>query len=353
MFSHEQRYCFVDTTKVDRYHKEIIDPTIFAADTLHNDLVCTLYELLQEMNQNPTISCLRSISSSLPMNALSLRFAEIGDNYTAELQKLHDNTIAELKKACLELAIEIDEDAKYFSAEYRPKGTKGAAQRATETLVFPYNEKARLKRDRELRAEFNLSLSQENLAELEVDPAPPLSETPPNPPLSGENPDQSAEPEPQPSGPKTRPRDQVKTNLMVGAPPEQSAGASARKARRARVKDTHLAGLRPKKASPPQAVVTPTPAVTDGFIDDLATEQEFNAMIKDKVSLSAPEQLDIPDLGKHQYVRNFRKNDKGFFDYVGYRDCHEISRTKDEATGKWIYKKTTKIPTDSIHMSNP
>ena len=94
------------------------------------------------------------------------------------------------------------------------------------------------------------------------------------------------------------------------------------------------------------------PALADGFIDDLATEQEFNALVNGKVTLSAPEQLDIPDLDKHQFVKNFRKNDKGFFDYVGWQDCHEISRTQD-AAGKWVYKKTTKIPTDSIHMSNP
>ncbi len=79
-------------------------------------------------------------------------------------------------------------------------------------------------------------------------------------------------------------------------------------------------------------------------------------MIKDKVSLSAPEQLDIPNLTEplNWCIRKSTRQDpEAFIDYISMYDCHEISRTKDEATGKWIYKKTTKIPTDSIHMSNP
>ena len=70
------------------------------------------------------------------------------------------------------------------------------------------------------------------------------------------------------------------------------------------------------------------------------------------MTLSQPEQLDIPNLTDHEYVRRFQKNDKGFFDYVSRQECHEIAREPD-GKGGWKYTKTTKIPTDSIHMSNP
>ena len=94
------------------------------------------------------------------------------------------------------------------------------------------------------------------------------------------------------------------------------------------------------------------PTQTDGFIDELATEEEFNSLVLGKVTLSQPEQLDIPNLTDHDCVRCFRKNDKGFFDYVSETECHEIAREPD-GKGGWKYTKTTKIPTDSIHMSNP
>ena len=152
MFAHTQRQCYVDDSQLDRSFLEVINPTIFESDGSYNHTVCAFYELFYKFTTDKVISTLGKELHSLYKEQLVLRFSAIADAMKEQMRQLHDNTIAELKKACLELAKEIDVEASFFSGENPQSRTKGAAQRATETLVFPYNEKARLKRDRELRA---------------------------------------------------------------------------------------------------------------------------------------------------------------------------------------------------------
>ena len=164
MFAHTQRQCYVDDSQLDRSFLEVINPTIFESDGSYNHTVCAFYELFYKFTTDKVISTLGKELHSLYKEQLVLRFSAIADAMKEQMRQLHDNTITELKKACLELAKEIDAEASFFSGENPQSRTKGAAQRATETLVFPYNEKARLKRDRELRAIVPLRLAPANTA---------------------------------------------------------------------------------------------------------------------------------------------------------------------------------------------
>ena len=90
---------------------------------------------------------------------------------------------------------------------------------------------------------------------------------------------------------------------------------------------------------------------TDGFLDELASQQEAEAL-KAKVVLSEPEQLNIPDLTEN-YNWCIRKSTdpEQLIDFCSQYDCHSIKRTGVE--GNYTYTKTTTINTDSIHMSHP
>ena len=151
MFAHTQRQCYVDDSQLDRSFLEVINPTIFESDGSFNHTVCAFYELFYKFTTDKVISTLGKELHSLYKEQLVLRFSAIADVMKEQMRQLHDNTIKQLKDACLELAREIDEEARHFLAVNPLNATLDAAVKATAS-VFAYNDKARLKRDRELRA---------------------------------------------------------------------------------------------------------------------------------------------------------------------------------------------------------
>ena len=112
----------------------------------------------------------RKSRATLPTDpTLTLEFSRIAENYRDALQKLHDTTLQALKDACLAVAKEIDEEAKSRFALGDDCPHAKAAENATRRHVFGYNEKARLKRDYELREDFRLRASSANLLKSNLD----------------------------------------------------------------------------------------------------------------------------------------------------------------------------------------
>src|SRR3990167_126572 len=195
MFSNTQRLLFADPNLVYRPYADAVYPDIMDADFLHNNLVCSFDELFTSFQTHKTIKELGEAVHISYLYDLTLKFSRIAENYRDALQKLHDTTLQALKDACLAVAKEIDEEAKSRFALGDDCPHAKAAENATRRHVFGYNEKARLKRDYELREDFKLRASTPNMAEVEpiltVDPIveeivePVATNLPPESPVTG------------------------------------------------------------------------------------------------------------------------------------------------------------------------
>ena len=342
MLTNEQRRCFANTPELDRSFGQVMNPVLLDCDLINNDIVCSFTEFFVAMQANNTVKELGKAVQPFHTDRTLLEFSRIAENYRDALQKLHDTTLQALKDACLAVAKEIDEEAKSRFALGDDCPHAKAAENATRRHVFGYNEKARLKRDYELREDFrHRAFKAKLLAEMEVD-----SEAEPN--KAPITPQTALEPVPiKIEPPIPRPRvDTGKTSYL---------GCSSRPRRR-RPRRVAAAPLVPEPLheGPPVLQVVqevPNEPNTDGFIDTLAHRAEAEAL-KAKVVLSEPEQLHIPDLTEN-YNRSIRKSkDPNFLiDICSEYDCHSIKRTGVE--GNYTYTKTTTINTDSIHMSHP
>src|SRR3990167_8743449 len=168
MFSNTQRLLFADQNLVYRPYADAVYPDIMDADFLHNNLVCSFDELFTSFQTHKTIKEFGEAVHISYLYDLTLKFSRIAENYRDALQKLHDTTLQALKDACLAVAKEIDEEAKSRFALGDDCPHAKAAENATRRHVFGYNEKARLKRDYELREDFRLRLSRAKKPEAET-----------------------------------------------------------------------------------------------------------------------------------------------------------------------------------------
>jgi hypothetical protein len=324
MFSNKKRLCFVDDSLLDRSYFDTLRPELFDSDMIHNQVISAIGEIYFAMNHDPTIkSCIKAVKASAIFD-MALKFSTIAEKYKDGLQVLHDNTMESLKEACRTVARQIDEEATFRFGLSPGHPYQNAALKATEKNVFGYNDKARLRRDQQLREDFKLRLYQARQSEQRslddftpIAPAPELAQLVENLPTF-ETP-----------APTTRARDQTSTYLALPA------------------------GLKTGVPKVPTPQVDPVPAAdkTDSIIpEELCSKEEAEAL-KGKVTLSALENVNVENLASHQYVRGFRQNKDGFLDYMSCYECHSITRTGEGANVK--YTKTTKIPTDSINMADP
>ena len=329
MLTNEQRRCFANTPELDRSFGQVMNPVLLDCDLINNDIVCSFTEFFVAMQANNTVKELGKAVQPFHTDRTLLEFSRIAENYRDALQKLHDTTLQALKDACLAVAKEIDEEAKSRFALGDDCPHAKAAENATRRHVFGYNEKARLKRDYELREDFRLGLSRARIAEVEPipSPAPPTLE-----PIST-NVEAPVWPVQPPVDP-TR-REATKTSYL----------APTRRTKRPKLAEP------PLEPQPPVPVpAPPTPAATDGIVDELASQEEAEAL-KAKVVLSEPEQLHIPGLSNYNWCIRKSTEPEQLIDLISYKDCHSIKRTGVE--GNYTYTKTTTINTDSIHMSHP
>ena len=177
MFTNKQRHCYVKSSALDPSYVQVVHPTLFDSDRFHNETMCAFDEFYFSMVDEPMIKKLAQATRTLYMEDLTLKFSNIAQEYSRQVKELHDNTMKSLRDACLEVAKSIDDEITWrFAIEPGNERTK-AAQNATLTNVFGYNERAQQRRDQELREEFRLRLSRSNAAELstqelELEPAP-------------------------------------------------------------------------------------------------------------------------------------------------------------------------------------
>lgn len=334
MFTNKQRHCYVKSSALDPSYVQVVHPTLFDSDRFHNETMCAFDEFYFSMVDEPMIKKLAQATRTLYMEDLTLKFSNIAQEYSRQVKELHDNTMKSLRDACLEVAKSIDDEITWrFAIEPGNERTK-AAQNATLTNVFGYNERAQQRRDQELREEFRLRLSRSNAAELSIQdqdlqPASLLESEPPSPRSS-----QTSGREPQAPPVRTR-----TTHLAtLGFPRFLQAQ---------HLKKTKLAG---GKADPapgqPKVAGAPQPVEQLGELPEPAQAES----LKGKVTLSQPETLNIPGLTDHNYVMSIRRGSTADvkFDYLSYHECHSIAKNADGT-----YTKTTRIPTDSIHMSHP
>src|SRR3990167_5145176 len=167
MLTNEQRRCFSNTPELDRSFGQVMNPVLLDCDLINNDIVCSFTEFFVAMQANNTVKELGKAVQPFHTDRTLLEFSRIAENYRDALQKLHDTTLQALKDACLAVAKEIDEEAKSRFALGDDCPHAKAAENATRRHVFGYNEKARLKRDYELREDFRLRVSSAKIAEFE------------------------------------------------------------------------------------------------------------------------------------------------------------------------------------------
>jgi hypothetical protein len=325
MFANEPRLCFVDETLFDRSYHDVIRPELFDCDMAHNQTVCAIAESYLVMCQEPQIQRLVKRLQFDKTFELTLKFSTIAEKYKDGLQVLHDNTMESLKEACRTVARQIDEEATFRFGLSPGHPYQNAALKATEKNVFGYNDKARLRRDQQLREDFKLRLRNahhsKGLGMLEIEKLEIKSTAPKD--------------------------DPPKAQEMVSPSPEAPVKPSGRARDN---KQIHQAPRSAPPRPPNPAVAAAPPAPIEPPVDVLCSKEEAEAL-KGKVTLSALENVNVPDLNKHEYVRGLRPNEHGFLDYMSEYECHSITRTGEGANVK--YTKTTKIPTDSINMADP
>src|SRR3990167_1849107 len=329
MISNKLRRLCNDPRLLDRPYMQAVHPCSLDSDLIHNNVVCSLDELYGQMMDHQTVREFGNALLPSYSSTLALEFSRIAENYRDALQKLHDTTLQALKDACLAVAKEIDEEAKSRFALGDDCPHAKAAENATRRHVFGYNEKARLKRDYELREDFRLRASTAKIAEVE-----PLTTV-----------DPIDEPVPTNSAPESPPTDRPVPRLRTPTEKSVYLGCSVR-----RKPNPIVAG--PVVVAVPEAPPVPAAApTTDSFLDELAPQQEAEAL-KAKVVLSEPEQLHIPDFNTvYNWCIRKSTDPEQLIDYCSRYDCHSIKRTGVE--GNYTYTKTTTINTDSIHMSHP
>src|SRR3990167_5713235 len=159
MISNNLRRLCNDPRLLDRPYIQAVHPCSLDSDLIHNNVVCSLDELYGQMMDHQTVREFGNALLPSYSSTLALEFSRIAENYRDALQKLHDTTLQALKDACLAVEKEIDEEAKSRFALGDDCPHAKAAENATRRHVFGYNEKARLKRDYELREDFRLRLS--------------------------------------------------------------------------------------------------------------------------------------------------------------------------------------------------